>query len=258
MRTIGPIFIGALCVVLLAPIFIVVIFSFSGDPYLTFPPTSFALDWYARFLGDEQWRAALLNSFIVATICSIFSTTIGFAAAYAFERTRFFGRTILMSGMLLPLVVPTIVTAVAIYFFSTKLGLVGNRLWLAATHSVLALPIVLIIARAALKTVDPALERAAAVHGCGRLGILWRVVLPITAPGVISCALFAFLASFDELVISLFISGAAGQTLPVRVWNSLTMDLEPTIAAVSTLLVSVTILVLLLDAFLRGRQSKRQ
>jgi putative spermidine/putrescine transport system permease protein len=253
MRLLGRLCIAALCLLLLAPIVIVVIVSFSGDTYLTFPPSTFALRWYARFLGDEQWRNALWNSLLVAALCSIFATSIGFCAAYAFERASFFGKSLLMGALLLPLVIPSIVTAVAVYYFSIRLGLVGNRVWLAITHTILALPIVMIIARAALKTVDPELERAAAVHGCGNWGVLWRVVLPIAAPGIISGALFAFLTSFDELIIAIFVSGANGQTLPVRIWNSLTIELEPTIAAVSTLLVAVTVVILLADAYLRTR-----
>jgi putative spermidine/putrescine transport system permease protein len=107
-----------------------------------------------------------------------------------------------------------------------------------------------------LQGVDPALERAAMVHGCTRMGVLLRVVLPIASPGIISAGLFAFLASFDELVISLFVSGIRAETLPVRIWNSLTLELEPTIAAVSTLLIGVTVVVLLVDLGIRRWRSR--
>jgi ABC-type spermidine/putrescine transport system permease subunit II len=125
------------------------------------------------------------------------------------------------------------------------------------THAVVALPLVVIITQSALQAVDPALERAAMVHGCTRWGVFRRVVIPIAAPGIISAALFAFLASFDELVIALFVSGVQAQTLPVRIWNSLTMELEPTIAAVSAILIGMTVLILLLDAGLRGLAARR-
>ena len=239
------------CLVLLGPIVVVVLVSFSADSYLAFPPTGLSLRWYARFLGDPRWEAALVNSLATAAMCCAVSTVLGFLAAYAFVRGRLAMRGALMSLMLLPLIVPSIITAIAIYFLSTRLEMIGSRLWLALTHAVVALPIVLILAQSTIQGIDPALERAALVFGCSRWGVLRRVVLPLAAPGIVSAALFAFLASFDELVISLFVSGVSAQTLPVRIWNSLTLELEPTIAAVSAVLIGVTVLVLLADLAIR-------
>ncbi len=239
------------CLLLLGPIAVVILLSFSGDPYLAFPPGRLSLQWYERFLADGRWQDALLNSLATAALCCLFSTVLGFLAAYAFLCERLAFRVVLMSLMLMPLIVPSIVTAISVYFLSARLGLIGSRVWLAVTHTVVALPVVLILAQSALGGIDPALERAAMVHGCNRWGVLRRVVLPIAAPGIVSAALFAFLASFDEVVISLFVAGVKGQTLPVRIWNSLTLELEPTIAAVSSLLIAVTLLVLLLDLGIR-------
>ena len=250
--------VALLCLLLLGPIVVVVIVSFSGDAYLAFPPSTLSLRWYVRFLGDPRWRDALWNSLIVAVLCSVLATAIGFLAAYAFVRGRFFARGALMSVAVMPLIVPSIVTAIAVYFLTVRLGFIGSRLWLAVTHSVVALPLVVIITQSALQALDPALERAAMVHGCTRFGVFRRVVIPMAAPGIISAALFAFLASFDELVIALFVSGVQAQTLPVRIWNSLTMELEPTIAAVSALLIAMTLLILLLDAGFRTLAARRQ
>jgi ABC-type spermidine/putrescine transport system permease subunit II len=258
MRRVGWGAVALLCLLLLGPIVVVVIVSFSGDSYLAFPPSTLSLRWYVRFLGDPRWRDALWNSLIVAVLCSIFATSIGFLTAYAFVRGRFFARGALMSIAVMPLIVPSIVTAIAIYFLTVRLGFIGSRLWLAVTHSVVALPLVVIITQSALQALDPALERAAMVHGCTRFGVFRRVVIPMAAPGIISAALFAFLASFDELVIALFVSGVQAQTLPVRIWNSLTMELEPTIAAVSALLIAMTLLILLLDAGFRALAARRQ
>jgi putative spermidine/putrescine transport system permease protein len=257
MRRAGWFAVALLCLLLLGPIVVVVVVSLSGDAYLAFPPRTLSLRWYQRFLGDPQWRDALVNSLIVAVSCAVFATSAGFLAAYAFVRGRFAARGVLMSVALMPLIVPSIVTAIAIYFLSVHLGLIGNRLWLAVTHAVVALPIVVIITQSALQAVDPALERAAMVHGCTRWGVFRRVVVPVAAPGIVSAALFAFLASFDELVIALFVSGVQAQTLPVRIWNSLTLELEPTIAAVSTLLIGMTVLILGVDSGLRGLASRR-
>ena len=251
MKIAGRLAIWLACLALLGPIIVVVVVSFSGDAYLRFPPTSLSLQWYAAVLADSRWRLALANSLQVAAMCCVASTLFGFLAAYAFVRGKLALQGALMALVLTPLIVPSIVTAIAMYFLSVRLGLIGNRVWLATTHATVALPIVVIIAQSALQGINPELERAALVCGCTRWGVLWRVVLPLALPGMMSAALFAFLASFDELVIALFVSGIQGQTLPVRIWNSLAQELEPTIAAVSTLLIAATVLVLALDLAIR-------
>lgn len=240
-----------LCFGLLAPIIIVAIASFSGDGYLKFPPESLSLRWYERFLGDPRWRAAILNSLVVGVMTSALSTLLGFLAAYAMVRGEFRYRRVLASLLLTPVIVPHVITAVAVYFLSARAGLVGFRPWIAVAHTVVALPVVLVILQSALRTVDPALERAAMVCGCTRWGVFRRVVLPLALPGVVSAALFSFLTSFDELVISLFLAGIRAETLPVRIWNSLLLEVEPTIAAVSTLLIAVTTAALGVDAAIR-------
>lgn len=244
-------YVAAMCVVLLAPIGIVVILAFSGDGYLHFPPSSLSLQWFDRFFGDAQWQRALLSSLIIGAIACAVSTTIGFCAAYVFLRVEFRAKKLLLSLMLVPIIVPGIITAIAMYYFAGKLGLIGSYLWLGLCHAVIAMPIVLLILLAALQAVDPSLERAALGLGGSRLRVFFRVVLPISLPGVMSAMLFAFLASFDELLISLFLSGVYAQTLPVRIWNSLNLQVEPTIAAVSAFLIAVTTLVLVIDGVLR-------
>ena len=251
-------YIGVMCVWLLAPIVIVVILAFSGDGYLRFPPTSFSLQWFDRFFGSPQWQRALLSSLIIGTIACIVSTTIGFFGAYAFLRTEFRGKKLLLSLMLTPIIVPSIITAIAMYYFAGKLGLIGNFLWLGLCHAVIAMPIVLLIVLAALHAVDPNLERAALGLGASRVRVFCRVVLPIALPGILSAALFAFLASFDELLISLFLAGVRAQTLPVRIWNSLNLQVEPTIAAVSAFLIAITTLILVAQAVLRPRLGQRR
>jgi ABC-type spermidine/putrescine transport system permease subunit II len=134
---------------------------------------------------------------------------------------------------------------------SARLGLVGNILWIGFCHAVMALPLVLLILLSALQGVDVNLERAALSLGASRVRVFLKVVLPIAAPGIMSAALFAFLASFDELIISLFLAGVRAQTLPVRIWNSLHLEIEPVIAAVSAFLIAVTGAILLIDAVAR-------
>jgi putative spermidine/putrescine transport system permease protein len=251
-------YVGIMCVCLLAPIVIVVILAFSGSGYLRFPPTSLSWQWFARFFGNLQWQRALLSSLIIGAIACLVSTVAGFFAAYVFLRVEFRGKKLLLSLMLTPIIVPSIITAIAMYYLAGKLGLIGNFLWLGLCHAVIAMPIVLLILLSALQAVDPNLERAALGLGAGRARVFCRVVLPIALPGVMSAALFAFLASFDELLISLFLAGVHAQTLPVRIWNSLNLQVEPTIAAVSAFLIGVTVLILGLDGILRYRRAQRR
>ena len=251
-------YVAAACLWLMAPIVIVVILAFSGDGYLRFPPTSLSLQWFARFFGNLQWQRALLSSLVIGAIACIVSTTIGFFAAYAFLRAEFRGKKLMLSLMLTPVIVPSIITAIAMYYLAGRLGLIGNFLWLGLCHAVIAMPIVLLILLSALRAVDPNLERAALGLGGSHTRVFCRVVLPIVLPGVLSAALFAFLASFDELLISLFLAGVRAQTLPVRIWNSLNLQVEPTIAAVSAFLIAITALILVAEGILRQLGQRRR
>jgi ABC-type spermidine/putrescine transport system permease subunit II len=242
----------------MAPIAIVCILAFSGDGYLRFPPTSLSSQWFGKFFGDVQWQRALLSSLIIGIVACIVSTTIGFFAAYAFLRAEFRGKKLLLSLMITPIIVPSIITAIAMYYLAGRLGLIGNLLWVGLSHAVIAMPIVLLILLSALHAVDPNLERAALGLGSSRVRVFWRVVLPIALPGVMSAALFAFLASFDELLISLFLAGVRAQTLPVRIWNSLNLQVEPTIAAVSAFLIAVTTVILAADGILRHLRGQKR
>ncbi len=250
-----PCYVALVCLLLMAPIVIVVILAFSGAGYLQFPPASLSLRWFVRFLGDPQWQASLWYSLVIGVVACVLATTVGFFAAYAFVRGRFGAKKLLLSLLLLPIIVPTVITAIAMYFLSARLHLVGNLVWIGICHAVIALPVVLLILLSSLQGVDVNLERAALSLGASRARLFLRVVVPLAAPGLISAALFAFLASFDELIISLFLTGIRAQTLPVRIWNSLHLEIEPTIAAVSAFLIGITALVLLLDGLLRGRRA---
>ena len=256
--TLLRLYVAVMCVWLLAPIVIVVILAFSGDGYLHFPPSSLSLQWFARFFGNLQWQRSLLSSLIIGAIACLVSTTIGFFAAYAFLRAEFRGKKLMLSLLLTPIIVPSIITAIAMYYLAGKLGLIGSYLWLGLCHAVIAMPIVLLILLAALHAVDPNLERAALGLGSSRIRVFCRIVLPIALPGVISAALFAFLASFDELLISLFLSGVRAETLPVHIWNSLNLQVEPTIAAVSAFLIAVTCVILGADGILRHWRTQKR
>jgi putative spermidine/putrescine transport system permease protein len=244
---------GAVLVFLLAPVLIILIVSFSAADYLSFPPPGLSLRWYRRFFGVPTWRQAIGVSVQVASLTMVFATALGLAAAVALVRGRFRGKGSVYAFLLSPAIVPTVITAIGLYFFFVRLKATGSILAMALGHTVLALPIVVIIMAATLQGFDVRLEQAALSLGASRLTALRRVTLPLIAPGVLSAALFAFLTSFDELLIPLFLSGVEVQTLTVRIWNSLTLEVDPTIAAVSTFLIGVTTTVLGASALLRRR-----
>jgi ABC-type spermidine/putrescine transport system permease subunit II len=239
------------CLILIAPIAIVCVLAFSGQGYLRFPPESFSLRWFTAFFGDARWRQALWSSAVIALIACAIATVTGFFAAYALVRSEMRAKKLVLSFMLLPVIVPSVITAIAMYFLSARLGLVGSVVWIGFCHAVVALPVVLLILVSALQGVDVNLERAALSLGASRARVFAKIVIPIALPGILSAALFAFLASFDELVISLFLAGVRAQTLPVRIWNSLHLEIEPVIAAVSAFLIAVTGAVLVLEGVVR-------
>ena len=250
-------YIGIACLVLIAPIVIVCVLAFSGQGYLRFPPESFSLRWLQAFFGDTRWRQSLWSSVIIALIACVISTVLGFLAAYSLVRSDIRAKKLLLSFMLMPVIVPHVITAIAMYFLTARFGLVGNILWIGLCHAVVALPIVLLILLSSLQAVDINLERAALSLGGSRFYVFRRIVIPLAFPGILSAALFAFLASFDELIISLFLAGVRAQTLPVRIWNNLHLELEPVVAAVSAFLIAVTGAVLVLDGVIRGMRTQR-
>jgi len=244
---------GAVLVFLIAPVLIIVIVSFSSADYLRFPPPGLSLRWYQRFFGIGAWRQAIGVSAQVALLTMVFATALGFLASLALVRGRFRGKGAIYAFLLSPTIVPTIITAIGLYFFFVRWKATGSILAMALGHTVLALPVVVIIIAATLQGFDVRLEQAAQSLGASRLTALRRVTLPLIMPGVLSAALFAFLTSFDELLIPLFLAGVEVQTLTVRVWNSLLLEVDPTIAAVSSFLIGVTAAVLGASALLRGR-----
>lgn len=249
---------GLVLVFLLAPVVIVVVVSFSASEYLQFPPPAFSFRWYGRLVSVAGWRESVLVSVKLAVLTAAIATPAGVAAAVALTRVNFKGKGAVYALLLSPMIVPTIVTAVGFYFLAARLKLVGSLVGMALGEAVLALPIVLVIASATLQGIDVRLEHAALSLGASPWYAFRRVTLPLIAPGVISAALFAFLSAFDALLIPLFLSGLRLQTLTVRIWNSLQVELDTTIAAVSTMLIAMTTLILTVMALLAWRDTVRR
>ena len=241
---------------LVFPVFVVVPVSFSSAKYLQFPPPGWSLQWYQNYFERPGWVPATFVSIQVAIMTTVLATVLGTAASLALVRGRFPGRDVVNSFIVSPLVVPGIIVAIGIYFVFAQWKLVGNVAGLALAHTALALPFVVTNVSATLHGFDERLEYAAMNLGANRWETFRRVTLPIIRPGVFAGALFAFITSFDELIVALFISGTGAVTLPRKMWDSLRQEIDPTIAAVSTVLIVFSVLVLLSAELLRQRSER--
>lgn len=226
-------FVGLLSI---APALIVIPYAFSASGFLDFPPGWGGLTWFEEVLDDPTWGAAAMRSLKVALIATAVATALGTAAAYALVRGRPRFSGVIVGLLVLPMVVPIIIFALGSFALGSDLGLVGSIWALAIAHAALALPFVLLNVRASLQLVDPALERAARTLGAGPLNAFGRVTLPLILPGVVSGAVLAFVLSFDEPVVALFLSQDTDPTLPVKLFQTIRLALEPTVAAVSVML----------------------
>jgi putative spermidine/putrescine transport system permease protein len=229
---------------LCAPIVIVVLVSFNATEFIEFPPRAWSLRWYRNYFGARQWLEPTVLSLRVAAVTTVLATVLGTSAAVGLTRGRFRGRRALELFFVSPMIVPTIVLAIGLYLLLARFRLVGQPLALYLAHTIVAAPLVIVIVSAALRTTDPAVELAARSLGAGYLRAFWHVTLPAILPAVISGAAFAFLVSFDEVVLAIFLGGPTTTTLPKRMWESVRYEIDPTLTAISTLLVLVPILIL--------------
>ena len=241
---------------LVFPVFVVAPVSFSSAKYLQFPPPGWSLQWYQNYLDRPGWVPATFLSIRVALVTALLATVLGTAASLALVRGRFPGRNAINSFLVSPLVVPGIIVAIGVYFVYAQARLVGNPLGLALAHTALALPFVVTNVSATLHGFDERLEYAAMNLGANRWQTFRRITLPIIRPGVFAGALFAFITSFDELIVALFVSGSGAVTLPRKMWDSLRQEIDPTIAAVSTVLITLSVVILLAAELLRQRAER--
>jgi len=238
-------FIALILAVMIAPIVVVVVLSFSSASYLTFPPPAFGMRWYREYLGSRDWLAATALSVEVAVSVVLLSTVLGTLATLGLARLPRVARLLATGLILSPLIMPVIIVAIGVYYAFARYGLVGTPVGLVLAHTCLAVPFVVTSVGASLAGFDRRLEMAALSLGATPFGTFRQVTLPLILPGVLVGALFAFITSFDELVVALFLSGANAVTLPRRMWEDLRYALDPTIAAVSTLTIVVTVVPLL-------------
>jgi putative spermidine/putrescine transport system permease protein len=246
-------FCGLVFVFLIAPVLVIVPLSFNAEPYFTYPMPGVSTRWYEELLESPAWRLALRNSLVVAVATTALATSLGTLAALGLSRREFPHRAWVMSLVLSPMVVPMVITAVGVYFFYSRIGLSNSLVGLTLSHTALATPLVVITVTATLAGFDQSLTRAAASLGAPPLAVFTRVTLPLIAPGVVSGGLFAFITSFDEVVVALFLAGPEQRTLPRQMWSGIREQLSPAILAVATMMTLLSVLVLATVEYLRRR-----
>lgn len=233
-RTLLVVLAALLAFYLLLPVIVIVPMAFSESAFLAFPPQGFTLRWFENLINDQSWIYSALNSLIVATLSMICSVVLGTIAALGIARGRFPFRGGVMAILLSPIIVPFVIVALATYISFLTLGLTQTVLGFVLVHTALGVPYVMINVVASLTQVDRRLEMAAMNLGANPVGTFFRITLPLILPGMLAGALFAFITSWDEVVVAIFLSGSEIQTLPVKMWSGIRVQVDPTIAAVST------------------------
>ena len=274
---------AAVFVFLIAPILVIIPLSFNVEPYFTFTermlaldPEGYSLRWYDRLLtfgmsapgaprdaawwadawANSEWIGAAKNSAIIGVSSTLVATVLGTLAALGLSRPEMPFRRAIMAVLISPMIVPIIITATGLFFFYSATGLAGSYAGIVLAHATLGIPFVIITVTATLVGFDHGLARAAASLGAGPALTFRRVTLPLILPGVISGALFAFVTSFDEVVVVLFVAAHDQQTIPRQMWNGIREQISPAILAVATILVALSILLLTTMELLRRRSER--
>jgi putative spermidine/putrescine transport system permease protein len=243
----------AVCAYLVLPTVAVIPISFSAADFIAFPPQGFSFRWYRVFVEQAVWRNATAVSVFVAVTSALLGTALGTLAALGLRRVGDRGARTLMWVILLPMIVPSIITAVAFYGAFARLGIGGTKIGLIIGHTILVLPFVVINVSAVMQRVDWRIVDAARSLGADPITAFFKVTLPAILPGVLAGGVFAFLTSFDEVVVSLFLSGVGSTTLPVQMWSGIRFEISPAVAAASCILLAISILVLCAVALLQRR-----
>ncbi len=254
---------AAIFLFLITPILIIIPLSFNAQPYFTFTPDmlsfnadGYSLRWYQDFFTSSTWMNSIKNSFIIAIASTILATTLGTLAALGLSRAHMPARLLIMSILISPMIVPLIISGAAMFFFYSSVNLTGTYTGVILAHTALGTPFVVITVTATLVGFDYRLVRAAQSLGATPQTTFFKVILPLIAPGVISGALFAFITSFDEVVIVLFVAGSGQRTIPLEMWSGIREQISPTILAVATMLISISIVLLVTLEMLRRRNER--
>jgi putative spermidine/putrescine transport system permease protein len=227
----------AALIFLVLPIFIVIPMSFSASRFLAFPPPAWSLRWYKEYFGSAEWMLATAVSLRAAATTCLLATPMGVAAAYAIHTSKTRVTEIAYALLMLPLMIPHIIVAVGVFFLFARISLNNTLTGIILAHTMLAIPFVLITTLSGLQGFDMNQERAAQSLGVNRLTAFLKITAPQIRGSIIAGALFAFISSLDEVVVSLFLSGGPTSTLPKRMFVALRDEVDPTIAAISSLLI---------------------
>jgi len=254
---------GLIFFFLIAPIVVVIPLSFNAVPFFTFTPemlsfdpAGYSLKWYEDFFTNANWQGAVSNSFIIAFFATIISTTLGTIAALGLSRSEMPAKTLIMGILISPMIVPVIIAAAGMFFFYSDIGLASTHVGVILAHAALGTPFVVITVTATLVGFDQSLIRAAATLGASPTLTFFKVIVPLITPGVISGALFAFVTSFDEVVVVQFVGSYKQRTIPWAMFSGLRESISPTILAVATLLVTLSIIMLTTVELLRRRSDR--
>ena len=258
-------FCGLVFFFLIAPLFVILPLSFNAEQYIHFSakmlaldPEGFSLRWYEDMIYGTKnpWGLATKNSLIIAFFATIGSTILGTVAALGLSSRYMPYKAAFMALLISPMIVPLIISGTAIFFFMAKVGLAATHTGIILSHIILGTPFVVITVTATLTGFDHSVTRAAASLGSNPVNTFMKITLPLIMPGVISGALFAFVTSFDEVVVVLFLAGLENTTIPIQMWVGLREQLSPTIMAVATCLIVMSTLILVSAELLRRRSER--
>ncbi|WP_374308030.1 ABC transporter permease [Dongia sp.] len=247
---------GLVLLFLIAPILVIMPLSFNSEPYFTYPMPGLSMKWYADFFQDPRWLNALKASVFIGLASTTLSMILGTLAALGLSRANFPYRALVMAFLISPMIVPVVITAVGMYFFFANLGLNNTYSGIILAHTALATPFVVITVTATLTGFDQSLIRAGASLGASPMTVFRKVTFPLILPGMISGALFAFVTSFDEVVVVLFIASPDQRTLPKQMFSGIREQISPTITAAATMLVIAAAVMLVTVELLRRRSER--
>lgn len=250
------VFAALVFIFLMAPILVIIPLSFNSESFFSYPMPGYSLRWYEDFFFNERWRAALQMSVIVACSTTVVATALGTLAALGLARPNMPARGVIMAILISPMIVPVIITAVGMLLFYSRIYLANTVAGLVIAHTALATPFVLITVMATLSSFDRTLTRAAASLGASPQRVFFKVILPLILPGVISGALFAFVTSFDEVVVALFLASPEQRTLPKQMFSGIRELISPTITAAATVLIVFSTIMLVTVELLRRRSER--
>jgi putative spermidine/putrescine transport system permease protein len=259
--TLGRILLGiivaAILIFSILPVLVIIPVSFSDTRFMTFPPPGYSLRWYQSFINNPTWMDAARTSLLTACLTVLIATPLGVAASYALHNGRHWSLRYIRIGMMMPLIVPIIIVAVGVFFVYAKIGLLSTITGLVLANTMLGLPYVVTSVLAGLKGFDPAQEMVARSLGMNRLRAFMLVTLPQIKASVISGAIFAFIQALDETIVSLFVSGGENQTLTKRMFTTLRDEIDPTIAAISTLLTAASFALVMLTVLSKNKTPRK-